>query len=187
MEFLVQPADRAVLPRDYGQRVSLPRVRRTAGERIRRCEQSRRRRAITFRDWQPVGAEEYGYVAPDPLDPDIVYGGKSHALTDGPDRCRTSRQRSYAAARTESSGPIRSCSRRLIPCSLFRSNVVLKTRDGGMNWTVISSGSLAGRPGKHRTTSAMYRNTETARATARGVIYTVAPSPIDGITHLGRN
>ena len=31
---------------------------------------------ITFRDWTPVGVEEYGYVAPDPLDPDIVYGGK---------------------------------------------------------------------------------------------------------------
>ena len=31
---------------------------------------------ITFRDWRPVGVEEYGYVAPDPLDPDIVYGGK---------------------------------------------------------------------------------------------------------------
>ncbi len=31
---------------------------------------------ITFRDWQPVALEEYGYAAPDPLDPDIVYGGK---------------------------------------------------------------------------------------------------------------
>src|SRR5438094_27430 len=31
---------------------------------------------ITFREWRPVGAEEYGYVAPDPLHPDIVYGGK---------------------------------------------------------------------------------------------------------------
>ena len=31
---------------------------------------------ITFREWHPVGAEEYGYVAPDPLHPDIVYGGK---------------------------------------------------------------------------------------------------------------
>ena len=31
---------------------------------------------ITFRDWHPVGAEEYGYVAPDPLNPNIVYGGK---------------------------------------------------------------------------------------------------------------
>ena len=31
---------------------------------------------ITFVDWHPVAVEEYGYVAPDPLDPDIVYGGK---------------------------------------------------------------------------------------------------------------
>ena len=30
--------------------------------------------AITFRDWHPVGVIEYGYVAPDPLDPDIIYG-----------------------------------------------------------------------------------------------------------------
>src|SRR5207253_8231049 len=29
---------------------------------------------ITFRDWHPVGVIEYGYVAPDPLDADIVYG-----------------------------------------------------------------------------------------------------------------
>ena len=31
---------------------------------------------ITFRDWHPVDAEEYGYVVPDPLDPDIIFGGK---------------------------------------------------------------------------------------------------------------
>jgi hypothetical protein len=31
---------------------------------------------ITFHDWHPAGIEEYGYAAPDPLDPDIVYGGK---------------------------------------------------------------------------------------------------------------
>ena len=31
--------------------------------------------AITFREWHPVGVIEYGYVAPDPLNPDLVYGG----------------------------------------------------------------------------------------------------------------
>src|SRR5262249_4166933 len=31
---------------------------------------------ITFRDWTPVGGDEYGYFAADPLDPDIVYGGR---------------------------------------------------------------------------------------------------------------
>ena len=30
---------------------------------------------ITFREWHPVGAEEYAYVAPDPLNPNIIYGG----------------------------------------------------------------------------------------------------------------
>src|SRR5205085_2066267 len=31
---------------------------------------------ITFREWHPVGAEEYGYIAPDPLNPNLIYGGK---------------------------------------------------------------------------------------------------------------
>ena len=31
---------------------------------------------ITFRDWITVGVEEYGYVAPDPLHPNLIYGGK---------------------------------------------------------------------------------------------------------------
>src|SRR4051812_9603908 len=30
----------------------------------------------TMREWHPVGVEEYGYAAPDPTDPDIIYGGK---------------------------------------------------------------------------------------------------------------
>jgi photosystem II stability/assembly factor-like uncharacterized protein len=31
---------------------------------------------ITFREWHPVGADEYAYVAPDPLNPNIIFGGK---------------------------------------------------------------------------------------------------------------
>ncbi|MEO8724710.1 MAG: hypothetical protein ABI383_01190, partial [Acidobacteriaceae bacterium] len=31
--------------------------------------------AIT-REWHPIGVEEYGYVAPDPLDANLIYGGK---------------------------------------------------------------------------------------------------------------
>src|SRR5262249_32259186 len=33
---------------------------------------------ITFRDWHPIGDEEYGYVAPDPLNPNIIYSAKVH-------------------------------------------------------------------------------------------------------------
>ena len=31
---------------------------------------------ITFREWHPVAAEEYAYVAPDPKDPNIIFGSK---------------------------------------------------------------------------------------------------------------
>ena len=30
--------------------------------------------SVTTRDWHPVGVIEYGYVAPDPLDADVIYG-----------------------------------------------------------------------------------------------------------------
>src|SRR5438094_881710 len=40
---------------------------------------------ITFREWHPAGFEEYGYGAPDPLDPDIVDGGKSWRDVTPPD------------------------------------------------------------------------------------------------------
>src|SRR5262249_37907944 len=32
--------------------------------------------SIIWRDWQSVAAEEWGYIAPDPLNADIIYGGK---------------------------------------------------------------------------------------------------------------
>ena len=78
LEFLVQPADRAVLSRDHRQSVSLLGLRRPAGERLRRHRQPQRlRRRSRFATGITVGVEEYGYVAPDPLDPNIIYGGKA--------------------------------------------------------------------------------------------------------------
>jgi len=38
---------------------------------------------ITFRDWKPVAAEEYGYVVADPLDPDIIIGRSGAKYTSG--------------------------------------------------------------------------------------------------------
>src|SRR5262249_3253594 len=34
--------------------------------------------SITFRDWYTAGAGESGYIAPDPSDPNIVYGGETY-------------------------------------------------------------------------------------------------------------
>ena len=36
---------------------------------------------ITNREWHPVGVIEYGYVAPDPLDPDVIYGAGRNVVT----------------------------------------------------------------------------------------------------------
>ena len=76
LELLVQPADRAVLPRTTDNAFPY-RVCGGQQESGSACVASRGDDGqITFREWHPVGVEEYGYVAADPLDPDIVYGGK---------------------------------------------------------------------------------------------------------------
>ncbi len=48
--------------------------------------------AISIRDWLPVGVDEYGYVAPDPLDPDIVYGGRQRLPVRSPHRAGVQRR-----------------------------------------------------------------------------------------------
>ena len=63
---------------------------------------------ITFHDWHPVGIEEYGEAAPDPKNPDLVYGGQGDASTIGVTgaererragrRARGTRRRAAAAA-----------------------------------------------------------------------------------------
>jgi photosystem II stability/assembly factor-like uncharacterized protein len=99
---------------------------------------------ITFRDWHPVGIEEYGYAAPDPLDPDIVYGSKEVTRYDrrtgqvsnvgptggGP----AAGGPTYRTVRTQ---PVVFST--VDPHALFYGNNVLwKTVDGGINWKQIS-------------------------------------------------
>ncbi|HVD93179.1 MAG TPA: hypothetical protein VNC21_12875 [Vicinamibacterales bacterium] len=137
---------------------------------------------ITFREWHPVGVEEYGYVAPDPLDPDIVYGGKvsrynrktGEVVQVGPHAGRDN-DKEYRTIRTQ---PVLFSP--IDPHVLyFASNTVWKTTSGGLlGWTKIS-------PDLTRTTwdvpanVGAYRETPAARVTQRGVIYTLAPSPVD--------
>jgi photosystem II stability/assembly factor-like uncharacterized protein len=134
---------------------------------------------ITFRDWRPVGVEEYGYVAPDPLDPDIVYGGKLTRF----DR-RTGQVQNIAPSL------LRSAEYRVVrtmpvlfspvdPRTLyFASNVIWKTGDGGQHWAQISP-DLTRETWQTPANVGKYRGTTAARASRRGVIYTIAPSPRD--------
>lgn len=134
---------------------------------------------ITFREWHPVGAEEYGYVTPDPLDPDIVYGGKL-----------TRYDRRTAQAQNILPKPFRAPDFRMLrtqpivfspvdPHTLFfAANTLWKTRDGGQNWQQISP-DLSRKTYDVPESVGKYRSQPTAQATQRGVIYAVAPSPLD--------
>ncbi len=139
--------------------------------------------AITFRDWHPVGAEEYGYVVADPLDPDIIYGGKL-----------TRYDRRTAQAQEILPVPLRTPDFRMIRTEpivfspkdphllFFAGNTLWQTRDGGRNWIQISP-DLTRKTYELPASIGKYSKEPTAEAKQRGVIYTVAPSPFD-VNHI---
>jgi photosystem II stability/assembly factor-like uncharacterized protein len=136
---------------------------------------------ITFRDWHPVGVEEYGYVAPDPLDPNIVYGGKVTRF----DR-RTGQTQDVGPA--PASGKYRFLRTAPLlfspvdPHVLYLGGSVLfKTANGGRSWDVISPDLSREKP-EVPDSIGVYRTPEMARQPRRGVIYTVAPSYRDADT-----
>ncbi|MDQ3281370.1 MAG: glycoside hydrolase [Acidobacteriota bacterium] len=152
---------------------------------------------ITFRDWTPVAAEEYGYAVPDPLNPDIVYGGK---ISRYDRRTRTAvdvtpkplRGGNYRVVRTQ---PI--VFNPVDPHILyFASNTLWKTTNGGDSWTEISP-DLSRKEWSVPANVGKYIGTPAAQPKQRGVIYAVAPSPLevnriwagtdDGLIHLTTN
>ena len=150
--------------------------------------------AITFRDWQPVGAEEYGYVVADPLDFDIVYGGKVSRYDRRTDQIITIlpfavRSPQFRMVRTQ---PVLFSP--IDPHLLFFSgNTLWQTGDRGEHWTQISP-DLTRKTYPLPANVSKYKDQAAAEATQRGVIYAVAPSPIeapriwcgtdDGLIHL---
>jgi photosystem II stability/assembly factor-like uncharacterized protein len=134
---------------------------------------------ITFREWHPVGVEEYGYVAADPLDPDVVYGGKVSRYDRRTGQVqnvspRPLRGPGYRVVRTQ---PVLFSP--LDPKLLyFASNTLWKTTDGGVHWESISP-DLTRRTWPVPVNVGKYRGSPAAEPQQRGVIYTVAPSPLD--------
>jgi photosystem II stability/assembly factor-like uncharacterized protein len=132
---------------------------------------------ITFHDWHPVGIEEYGYAAPDPLDPDIVYGGKVTRYdrrTGQVQDVEPSPLRSYRALRTE---PLQ-----FSPIDLhnlyFATNTLWLTRDGGKNWKQISP-DLSREAYDLPSSLDAYKDSPAAKPVRRGVIYALGLSPIN--------
>jgi photosystem II stability/assembly factor-like uncharacterized protein len=134
---------------------------------------------ITFRDWRPVAAEEYGYVVADPIDPDIIIGGKltrfdrrsGQAQNILPEPVQTEDFRMLRTEPVVFSPP----DPRLL---FFAGNTLWQTRDRGDHWEKISPD--LSRPNYELPASiGKYKEDATKQAHRRGMIYTVAPSPLD--------
>jgi photosystem II stability/assembly factor-like uncharacterized protein len=141
--------------------------------------------AISNRDWLPVGVDEYGYVAPDPLNPDIVYGGRNVSRFDR----RTGQVSSVGPGSGRGGGggsatpqPVRSVRTMPVVFSevdkvslFFANNYLWKTMDGGAHWTRISP-DLTRPTWETPKSIGKYRDDPAAKPQQRGVIYTIAPS-----------
>jgi photosystem II stability/assembly factor-like uncharacterized protein len=159
---------------------------------------------ISNRDWEGLcSGGESGYTAPDPLHPEILFGGTVS-------RCNviTGETRNVSPERRESVTPERGADQIVYrhdwtqplvfsqadPHALYFGNQFLyKTTNGGESWSQISQDMTREDPGVPLNLN------EAAAADApkekrRGVIYTIAPSPLrapmiwigtdDGLIHL---
>jgi photosystem II stability/assembly factor-like uncharacterized protein len=153
--------------------------------------------AITWRDWRTVGVEEYGYVAPDPLNPNITYGGKitkydwatGQTQNIAPEAMRGGKYRFLRTAPVIFS-PVDQ------KTLYYAGNVLFKTLDGGRSWDVISP-DLSREKWDVPENIGVYRAPEMEAMPRRGVIYTVAPShknvntiwagTDDGLIHITRD
>lgn len=152
---------------------------------------------ISFRDWMGVGADEYAYVAPDPKNADIIYGGRVTRFN------KKTGQTQNVAPEALRSGKYRFL--RTLPLLfhpadpdilLFANNVLWKTTTGGDQWEVISPDLTRKNP-EVPASIGDFRAEELKTMPQRGVIYSVAPSPLnknviwagtdDGLIHRTRD
>lgn len=135
---------------------------------------------ITFRDWHPIGVEEYGYAAADPLNPNFIYGGKISRFD------RTTGQVQNISPQVRGEGKYRFLRTAPVlfaptdPHTLyFAGNILFKTTTGGQSWDIISPDLTRERPDVPESIG-VFRAPELKTMERRGVIYTVAPSYVDG-------
>ncbi len=132
---------------------------------------------ITFRDWHPAGIIEYGYAAPDPLHPEIVYGAGRNEVSrydavTGQVQNVTPIPLRGAKLRADRTEPILFSP--ADPHLLFyAANTLFQTEDGGKTWREISPDLTRAHAGKPETLPELSAKDAEKR---RGAIYSVAAS-----------
>lgn len=162
---------------------------------------------ITFRDWHSIGAGESGYIVPDPVDPNIVYGGSTYGeLYRFDQRSGQSQdispwpasafgtniaQRKYRFTWTT---PLAFSPQN--PHVLYMgAQYVLQSANGGASWSAISPDLTGCDPKFKNSTEAV--TVADAKAHCYGVVYTLTPSAVQagviwagsdtGLVHLTRD
>jgi photosystem II stability/assembly factor-like uncharacterized protein len=151
---------------------------------------------MAFREWHSVGVFEYGYIAVDPLDSNILYGARltrtNQALGEVADVTpEPIRRGEYRYDRTL---PVVFSA--LDPHTLFfAANVLFKSTDRGNSWQVISQ-DLTRESYAIPANLGVFTATDPEKGKHRGVIYAVAPSfkeantiwagTDDGLIHITR-
>jgi photosystem II stability/assembly factor-like uncharacterized protein len=138
---------------------------------------------ITIRDWEPVGAGgESGFTAGDPLNPGIIFGesGVRFDLETNMPVPGTTSPKSPEPARADWTQPL-VISKANPHAMYFANQFLFKTTDGAKSWTQISPDLTRSDPGAPPTLDATAA-AQVDRNGKRGVIYTIAPSPLDAPT-----
>jgi photosystem II stability/assembly factor-like uncharacterized protein len=134
---------------------------------------------ITFRDWKLLGVEEYGTIAVDPLNENLVYGARV-----------TRTNLDLGEVQDMAPEPIRRGEyryNRTLPLIFsptdphklyFAANVVFETIDGGKNWKVISP-DLTRENYDTPVNLGVFVSSDPEKGKHRGVVYALAPSYLD--------
>jgi photosystem II stability/assembly factor-like uncharacterized protein len=136
--------------------------------------------SITMRDWEPLCAGgESGYTAPDPLRPNIVFGGTVEwcNVETGERKNVTPEVNLPAPARHTWTNPL--VFSPADPHALYFGNQFLfKTTYGGDHWTRISDDLTRPNPSDPPNLDAATAADVDQQRGKGGVVYTIAPSPL---------
>jgi photosystem II stability/assembly factor-like uncharacterized protein len=141
-------------------------------------------RGINFRGWRPISAGgESEYIAPDPLDPDTLFGGSS-GLDVTKFNLITGQNQDVAPTLTHRGDFRHTWTLPLVFSPLdphqvyFGTQQLFVTRNGGESWETASPDLTREDPGVPANLDALTATDATSTSTRRGVIYTIAPSPV---------
>ena len=152
---------------------------------------------ITFRDWRLLGVEEYGTIAVDPLNENLIYGARvtrtNLELGEVQDVApEPVRRGEYRYDRTSPLTFSRTDPHKLY----FAANVVFETVDGGKSWKVISP-DLTREKYDTPANLGAFAASDPEKGKHRGVVYALEPSYLekgtlwagtdDGLIHLTRD